>query len=95
MGSLFINFNQQMEQVTNKRHIKVIKSVQAPDKLTHTEVLFGEYTDDDQVLEALRQLESQYADNPMYEKLHGLEDRLSLSFRNKDSQETISYMTED
>ncbi len=84
-----------MEQALNQRNIKVIKSVQAPDKLTHTEVLYGEYTDDGQVLETLRNLEAQYAENPLYEKLHGYKERLSLSFRHRDSKEIISFSTED
>ncbi|MBL1408968.1 hypothetical protein [Sphingobacterium faecale] len=84
-----------MEQVLNQRNIKVIKSVQAPDKLTHTEVLYGEYADDGQVLKVLRDLENQYSENPSYEKLHGYKERLSLSFRHRDSQEIISFSTED
>lgn len=84
-----------MEQTLNHRNIKVIKSVQAPDKRTHTEVLYGEYTDDGEVLEVLRNLENQYSENPSYEKLHGCKERLSLSFRHRDSQEIISFTTED
>lgn len=84
-----------MEQALANRNIKIIKSVEAPDKLTHTEVLFGEYTDDEQVLEALRDLEIKYSESPVYEKLHGLEDHLSISFRHKDSHEVISYVTQD
>ncbi|WP_144062793.1 hypothetical protein [Sphingobacterium paucimobilis] len=84
-----------MEQVLNQRNIKVIKSVQAPDKLTHTEVLYGEYPDDGEVLKVLRNLEDQYSENPSYEKLHGYKERLSLSFRHRDSQEIISFSTED
>ena len=84
-----------MEQAVTNRNIKIIKSVETPDRLTHTEVLFGEYTDDERVLKALKRLESRYAENPLYEKLHGLEDHLSISFRHKDSHEVISYTIED
>jgi hypothetical protein len=84
-----------MEQAISQRNIRVIKSVQEPDKLTHTEVLYGEYPDDGQVLQVLRDLENQYSENPSYEKLHGFKERLSLSFRHRDSQEIISFTTED
>jgi len=84
-----------MEQAVTNRNIKIIRRVEALDKLTHSEVLFGEYSDDDQVLKALKELEYNYSESPIYEKLHGLEDYLSISFRHKDSHEIISYATED
>lgn len=84
-----------MELAFSKRNIKVIKSVQAPDALTQKEMLYGEYTDGGQVLEILQELELQFEKNPSYEKLHGLKERLSLSYRHKDSKEIISFMTKD
>lgn len=84
-----------MEQAITDRSIKIVKSVEAPDKLTRAEVVFGEYPDDDQVLIALKELERKYSESPIYEKLHGLKDRLSISFRHKGSHEVISYSTQD
>ncbi len=84
-----------MEQAIPERHIRIIKSVQSIDGQIRAEVLCGEYPDDDQILQAFRELEEQYTKNPIYEKLHGFNERLSLSFRNRDSNEIISFMTED
>lgn len=84
-----------MEQAIPKRHIRIVKSVQAIDGLTRTEVIYGEYPDNDQVLEAFRELEKQYVNDPVYEQLHGLHDRLSLSFRNRRTDEIISFTAED
>ncbi|SKB39312.1 hypothetical protein SAMN05660841_00239 [Sphingobacterium nematocida] len=93
--NLKFQFQFDMEQVIDGRNIKIIKSVETADKLTHTEVLFGEYVDNEQVLRALRELERKYLESPLYEKLHGLEDRLSISFTHKESHAVISYTTED
>ncbi|NGF56768.1 hypothetical protein G5B00_09610 [Parapedobacter sp. SGR-10] len=84
-----------MEQAIPERRIRIIKSVQSAGGQTSAEALCGEYPDDDQVLRAFCELEEQYAKNPVYEKLHGFNERLSLSFRNRDSNEIISFMTED
>ncbi|WP_164112315.1 MULTISPECIES: hypothetical protein [Sphingobacterium] len=84
-----------MEQAVINRNIKIIKSVEAPNKLTHTEVVFGEYSDDEEVLKALKELEYRYSESPIYERLHGLEDHLSISFRHRYSQEVVRYATED
>lgn len=75
--------------------IKIIKRTTPKADTIIKEELYEECSNSDAVLLKLEQLQHMYSADPAFEILHGLEDHLSISFRHLDTQEEISFYSED
>lgn len=71
--------------------IKIIKSTKTKEDLIFKEEVFQECDNSEEVLRNLQLLQHNYANNPLYELVHGLRTHLSVCFRNIESEEIIRF----
>ncbi|MFD1768314.1 hypothetical protein [Sphingobacterium suaedae] len=84
-----------MELFVPERRIKIIKSVEDRHLGTFTEEVFKECDDDTDVLLTLKDIERHYSADPNFELLHGIRERLSISFRDLRSQQEVRFIVQD
>ncbi|HLS94902.1 MAG TPA: hypothetical protein VK017_05035 [Sphingobacterium sp.] len=84
-----------MEITIPERRIKIVRSVEDRHLGTFSEEVYKECDDDQDVLIALREIERAYKADPNYELLHGIRERLSVSFRDRRSMQEIRFVVED
>ncbi len=74
---------------------KIIKSTKSKGELTFKEVVHKECEDSEEVILHLKALQKSFEENPAYELLHGLKDRMSICFRDKLTEEEICFYASD
>jgi hypothetical protein len=74
---------------------KIIKSTKGKFDLTFNEVVYQECEDQDEVLYLLKSIQREYENNPCYQLLHGMNDRLSVCFRNTYNDEDVCFYSSD
>lgn len=75
--------------------LKIIKSVQKKNSSKFEETVYFECCTSEEVLYRLEELQTIFEANPSFEKLHGLENHLSLSYRHLDTQDEIKFYASD
>lgn len=84
-----------MEITLPERRIRIIKSTEDKSLGTFYEEVFKECSDNKDVLDSLEEIERACKANPNYEFLHGVQERLSISFRDINSLQEIRFVAED
>ncbi|MFZ4262125.1 hypothetical protein ACFRAE_08780 [Sphingobacterium sp. HJSM2_6] len=73
--------------------LKIIKSIKNTSNGTVVESVYQLCSNSEDVLLKLKELQKAYEKNLCFEKLHGLNDHLSLSYRHLDSGDEIIFFT--
>ena len=79
--------------VINK--LKIIKSVRKKQSCRFEETVYFECCSSEELMNRLAELETSFDANPSFERLHGLENHLSLSYRHRASQDEINFYAAD
>ena len=84
-----------MEVTFTTRRIKIIKSTEDRNLGTFNEEVFKECIDNKEVLASFAEIERAFKANPNYELLHGVQDHLSIHFRDIQSSQEIRFSAAD
>lgn len=84
-----------MYQTINLQKFNIIKSSKSKGEMTVKESHYQECQNSDEVLNLLKSLEREYQNNPRYELLHGVKDRLSICIRDVMTDEEICFYSTD